>query len=281
MEDGILFIDKEEGMTSRKLDNLIGHVFHTRKVGHLGTLDPFATGLIIVGVNKGNKALTYAKDEEKTYQARLILGKATDTGDKTGIITETKDVPPLSKAKIEATLSSFLGMSMQLPPMTSAIKKDGVALYKLAHKGETIEREKRPIEVYAIRLLEMDEEGFSFEVSVSKGTYIRVLGEDIAKALGTVGYLDSLRRISVGDYTLENAHKFEEINGNFLQNPLILLGHLPSYQCNEKQASLVKNGVKLKLNHNEPKVLMVYEDQALAVYSFSEDGYYHSERGLF
>ncbi len=280
MKDGIIFLDKEEGLTSRKVDNLIGKVFHTHKVGHLGTLDPFATGLLIIGVNKGNKALSFALDEEKTYEARLVLGKATSTGDKTGEVIETKDIPPLNEDKIKEVLSSFIGKSTQIPPMTSAIKIGGKALYELAHEGKQIQRDPRPIEVYSISLTCLFEDGFSFKVSVSKGTYIRVLGEDIAKALGSVGYLSSLRRLSIGRYRVEEAITLEEVTQDSLLSPLKVLSHMEKIYCSPSLAELVRNGVKLKLKAKGDLVLLCQNEEPLAVYR-KEGEEYRCLRGLF
>ena len=129
MNDGIILLNKDKGMTSRNVDNAIGHLFHTKRVGHLGTLDPFATGLLVIGVNKGTKFLTYLDDSKKTYIAKLHLGKKTSTGDIDGEIFEEKDVPNFSQEEIEEVFASFLGEGEQIPPMTSAIKIDGVPLY--------------------------------------------------------------------------------------------------------------------------------------------------------
>ena len=137
---GLILIDKPEGMTSREVDNRIGRRFGTHKVGHLGTLDPFATGLLVVAVNRGTKFLPYILDGEKTYQAVLKLGQKNSSGDKTDPIIEEKEVPELDEKKIQDALASMLGKQLQTPPMTSAKKVDGVALYKQAHKGVEVER---------------------------------------------------------------------------------------------------------------------------------------------
>ena len=281
MRSGILFLDKEAGMTSRKVDNQIGRLFQTKKVGHLGTLDPFATGLLIIGVNAGNKALRFALDEDKEYVATLTLGKATDTGDYTGVITEEAPVPELTESKIQETLKSLLGKQIQIPPMTSAIKVDGVALYKLAHEGKEIEREGRPIEVYEAELLHFEPTCIEFRVKVSKGTYIRTLGEDLAKRLGTVGHLTALRRTKVGPFSVEDAVKLEEINENSLRNPLEVLGHMEQIQLDETSYKKALNGVAMEFDREAAQILLVYQGQAIAVYERDGQGVYHSLRGLF
>ena len=281
MKSGILFLDKEAGMTSRKVDNQIGRLFQTKKVGHLGTLDPFATGLLIIGVNAGNKALRFALDEDKEYVATLTLGKATDTGDYTGVITEEAPVPELNESKIQEAVKSLIGKQIQIPPMTSAIKVDGVALYKLAHQGKEIEREGRPIEVYEAELLHFDATCIEFRVKVSKGTYIRTLGEDLAKRLGTIGHLTALRRTKVGPFSVEGAVKLEEINENSLRNPLEVLGHMEQVQLDETSYKKALNGVAMEFDKEATQILLVYQGQAIAVYERDEQGVYHSLRGLF
>ena len=280
MADGILFIDKEAGMTSRKLDNQIGKLFHTHKVGHLGTLDPFATGLLIVGVNSGNKALRFALDEEKEYVATLKLGVATSTGDYTGEQTEHEEIPLLTKNHVSSVVKGLVGKMKQIPPMTSAIKVGGVALYRLAHEGKEIEREAREIEVKEAKLLSYGGDELTFQVLVSKGTYIRTLGEDLAKRLGTVGHLTALRRTAIGPFRVENAVKLEDIGEESLQNPLLLLNHMEQHECQGKELFKVTNGVALDLPCVSPIVLLTHENQALAVYERKQGDRYICLRGL-
>ena len=280
MDGGIVFIDKEAGMTSRKVDNLLGRLFGTRKVGHLGTLDPFATGLLICGVNAGNKALRFARDEEKEYEATLKLGIATSTGDYTGEQIETKPVPTLSKEEVEKAVAELIKEKSQIPPMTSAIKVDGVALYKLAHKGEEISRDPRPIEVYESTLISYQDDEIVFRVKVSKGTYIRTLGETLANHLGTVGHLLSLRRLSIGPFAVEKSKRLNEITKNDLKNPMEVLGHMPIYLLTEQELFKVRNGVPLHIEKTEPEILLAYEGKAIAIYEKEGDNLYRSLRGL-
>jgi len=275
---GILLIDKPEGITSRQVDNHFQHLFHTRKVGHLGTLDPFATGLLIVAINEATKYMNFLPDEEKTYHARLVLGKATDSGDKTGQVIEEKPVPSLSEEKVNEVFKSFLGKGSQIPPMTSAIKVDGTALYKLAHQGKEIDREPRPIEIFKLNLLELKESEILFSCRVSKGTYIRVLGEDIAKALGTVGYLESLRRTAVGNVKIEQAIPLEKASQIDLLDPADYVEY-KNIEVNDEVAKKVSNGVKLSFDTDEERVLIRYEGKALAVYE-KEGEIYRCLRGL-
>lgn len=280
MNGGIVFIDKEAGMTSRKVDNILGHLFHTRKVGHLGTLDPFATGLLIVGVNNGNKALRFALDEEKEYEAVLVLGKKTSTGDPTGEIIESQEVPTLDENEVREAVSSLVNEKSQIPPMTSAIKINGQALYELAHKGQEIEREPRPIAIYKSELLWFKDNKVAFRVLVSKGTYIRTLGETLAKRLGTVGHLESLRRTKIGPFDVENAAKVGDIDESKLVDPLVVLDHMEQIEVDEATLIKVNNGVKLNLglNHGD-LVLLTHKNEAIAVYE-KDGNIYACLRGL-
>ena len=217
--DGILLINKEENMTSRDVDNLIQKKFKTKKVGHLGTLDPFATGLLILAINKGTKLLNFIDDSYKEYVAILKLGEFKDTGDLTGKTLEKCDVRKYEKSEIIEVLQGFLGFSYQLPPMYSAIKINGKELYKYAYNNKDIDKsliKERKIEIKEIELLDYMDDEITFRCVVSSGTYIRTLGEDIAKKLGSAGFLIKLNRTRVGNYNLKNAIKLNEINENNL-----------------------------------------------------------------
>lgn len=279
MADGILLIDKPAGLTSRQVDNKIQKVFHTRKVGHLGTLDPFATGLLIVGVNKGNKALPFLDDSKKTYFASLKLGVKTDTGDLDGKVIEEAEIPMMRAEEVERALSSFLGKSMQVPPMTSAIKKDGTALYELAHQGKEIEREPREIEVFDIFASYISGDRIDFYVTVSKGTYIRTLGEDLAKRLHTVGHLVALRRMQVGDVHVNKAVSLEAFTESDLIDAASLIP-LPKVELTEAETEKAKNGVRLSLANKEKEVLLIHKGQAIAIYE-KNGSVYCAKRGLF
>ncbi len=280
--DGIILIDKEEGVTSRWVDNAIGKRFGTRKVGHLGTLDPFATGLLVVALGKGTKFLNYLDDEDKTYVATLKLGEKTSTGDKDGEIIQKEAVREYSIKEIDEALSSFLGDSFQTPPMTSAIKIDGKPLYKLAHQGKEIERKERKITVHRISLKSYLSDTLTFEANVSRGTYMRVLAEDIAKMLGTIGHLTSLRRTTISGMNLSRAKKIDEINENDVLDPTPFLS-LPKVIISEELKRDAMNGKSMKLDARGHERILLTTDLggAIAVYKKEDDGLYHSERGLF
>ena len=176
-----------------------------KKVGHAGTLDPFAEGILIIGTGKDTKALSSISNNSKTYKAKLILGSTTDTMDNKGKIIESKIVPRLEMAKVNSVINSFLGYYKHYPPMYSAKKVNGVRLYKLARENKIVKRNPILSNILNIKLNDFKESEVSFSVSCSKGTYIRVLGRDIAKKLGTVGYLDQLIRTKVGTYNISSA----------------------------------------------------------------------------
>lgn len=274
-------LDKEEGMASRKIDNILQKRFGTRKIGHLGTLDPFATGLLMIAVGKATKCLPYLDSKRKTYVAGLRLGQKTSTGDKDGEIVSVKAPSIHSEEEITKALESFLGESMQLPPMASAIKIDGVPLYKYSRKGIEKERKARPIVVYSIRLLSFSADYIEFEAEVSAGTYIRTLGEDIASKLCEMGYLDSLRRTKVGDIPVEKAKKLEQIEETDLLEPTPFI-NLEKVEIPLESVEDVYNGKTLVLKEVEnEEVALLSSGKAIAVYSRKEGPVFASKRGLF
>jgi tRNA pseudouridine55 synthase len=199
--DGLLLLNKPPGMTSNRALQTVRRLLNAKKAGHTGSLDPSATGMLPLCFGEATKVCAFLLDADKTYRVTARLGTATSTGDADGGETiATADVPELSFDEWNDVLQGFLGESMQVPPMYSALRKDGQRLYELARKGETVEREPRPIRIYAISLLEAAGSRLVFRVSCSKGTYIRVLVEDIAKAAGTVGHTQRLHRETVGDF---------------------------------------------------------------------------------
>ena len=192
--DGLILINKQKGFTSHDVVNVIRKKLNTKKVGHTGTLDPNATGVLPILIGKGTKISKYLMEHDKTYIATLKLGEKTDTGDSEGQVIEEKSIPKdLRKEDINDVLQSFLGKQKQLPPMYSAIKINGKKLYEYAREGKEVKIEPRNIEIYKIELLEYQNNKIKFEVECSKGTYIRTLCEDISQKLGTVGYMEVLQ----------------------------------------------------------------------------------------
>ena len=198
-------INKPIGWTSFDVVKKIRNITKLKKVGHGGTLDPFADGVLIIGVGKGTKLLTDIVNEKKSYNATLLLGEETDSLDNEGEIVKRKSVPKLNEDLVIKILNSFLGRYIQKPPMFSAKKVNGVRLYKLARKKIEIERDDQNCTIYDISLKGIENNIIEFAVTCSKGTYIRVLGSDIAKKIGTVGYLTKLTRTSIGKHSLSRS----------------------------------------------------------------------------
>ena len=203
---------KPEGWTSFDLVKKIRSITKEKKVGHGGTLDPFAEGVLIIGTGKDTRNLSKVIDQRKSYQAVIQLGSQTDTLDTEGRVINTMPVPLLNRKELENILASFKGIYKHKPPMFSAKKINGTRLYKLARKNITIEREEIISKIYNIELNTFTDSLIDFSVTCSKGTYIRVLGSDIAEKIGTIGYLIKLVRTGIGDYKISDSisiHKFE------------------------------------------------------------------------
>jgi tRNA pseudouridine55 synthase len=206
----IINIDKPVDWTSFDVVKKIRNVTKHKKVGHGGTLDPFATGVLIIGTEKDTKQLSSITNFDKEYIAELKLGEATNTLDTEGELVEESPVPTIDEGLLNNVLKSFLGKQKQIPPMFSAKKKNGTRLYKLARKNIEVEREKNDIMINSIYINDFSEDKINFSVNCSKGTYIRVLGADIAKKIGTVGYLVNLRRTKVGDFDVTESLTLEK-----------------------------------------------------------------------
>ncbi len=209
--DGVLLVDKAAGMTSHDVVAIVRRALRTKKVGHCGTLDPLATGLLITVLGRGTKIQDLLMSEDKEYAGTMVLGTMTDSQDADGKVTETRPVGDYTRDQIDAAFAKYHGDFYQMPPMVSAIKKEGVPLYKLARQGKTVEREPRFVHVYAheveaVRLPEID-----FRVVCSKGFYVRTYAFDIGNELGCGAHLKSLRRTKSGKFTLEHSVTVEEL----------------------------------------------------------------------
>ena len=209
--DGLLLVDKPVGFTSHDVVALVRRRFRLDKVGHGGTLDPAATGLLVILIGKATKLSERVMNGDKVYQGTLRLGAETSTQDAEGEILKTGDTSGVTEEKLRDVLTSFSGDQYQIPPMVSAIKKDGVTLYKLARKGEVIEREPRLIHVYSFKLLNFGVPDSAIEVHCSKGTYVRTLCHDVGAKLGCCGHLAGLRRMKSGKFDVANAVTVEQL----------------------------------------------------------------------
>lgn len=203
--DGVLLIDKASGMTSHDVVAIARRVLGIKKIGHCGTLDPLATGLLMLTLGRGTKIQDLLMSEDKEYVGTMKLGVTTDSQDADGEVTETRPVPVLDPAIIEASFAKFDGDFYQTPPMVSAIKKEGVPLYKLARQGKVVPREPRFVHIYAHQILSIKEEIIDFRVVCSKGFYVRTYAHDIGQELGCGAHLQSLRRTKSGRFSVEKA----------------------------------------------------------------------------
>ncbi len=243
--DGIFNLYKPAGFTSNDAVAVMRKILNMKKVGHGGTLDPDATGVLPIFTGAATRLLEFAVEGRKEYVAEFQLGIKTDTGDVSGKTVAIKDVPEFSQADLERVLQKFLGKQKQMPPMYSAIKIGGKKLYQYARKGEEVEREARDIEIYALEILGFNPPEIRLRVECSKGTYIRTLGEDIAVALGTVGTMKKLVRTKVGDFELADSHTLDEIRENpaaCVMEPLAVID-LPHLLLTAKQAWRITSGV--------------------------------------
>ncbi|KAF5064662.1 tRNA pseudouridine(55) synthase TruB [Proteiniclasticum sp. QWL-01] len=253
--DGILVIDKAEGLTSFDVVAKVRRLLREKKCGHTGTLDPMATGVLPVLLGSATKLSPYLMDTKKEYLATMVLGQSTDTLDRTGQVTEEADLSGhrISREQVVAALADLTGDILQEPPMYSALKKDGVRLYDLARQGVTLELEKRPVTIYELELTDYSFPSISFRAVTSKGTYVRSLVRDLARALGVPGTMTALRRTLTGGFPIEAAHRLDELEaldregiiGRIIQVEQPLL-HYPEHQLAQEYLRLLTNGVRLK-----------------------------------
>ena len=208
--NGIVIVDKPQGWTSQDVTARLRRVFSTRRIGHGGTLDPMATGVLPVFVGRGTRGVEFFEHAEKTYETLLRLGITTDTEDITGTVLTEREAA-VTASQVEEALEQFRGDILQVPPMYSALKVNGQKLYDLARTGKEVERQPRPITIHELTLLGMEAEGVRLRVRCSKGTYIRTLCKDIGQALGCGGCMAELRRVSAGEYTIAEAVPLQEL----------------------------------------------------------------------
>ena len=256
---GVLLIDKPQGMSSQQVVSKVKYllksdVHDSKKAGHTGTLDPMATGLLPICLGEATKFSHYQLDAVKSYQAIIKLGEQTDTGDAEGEIIATIPVPNVTQAMLQSVTEQFLGEIMQVPPMYSALKKDGKKLYELAREGIEVERAARPLTIYELSLTPLSDQQLQLTVTCSKGTYVRVLAEDIAKALGTLGHLTALRRIRTGDFEIANAitlADFAALDVAARFDKLLAVDacvhSLPSLVLDDSQSKRIRQGQRLNV----------------------------------
>lgn len=209
--DGAILIDKPAGPTSHDIVDAIRRNFNLKKVGHCGTLDPNATGLLLIVLGRGTKLSEKLMSDDKVYEGTIKLGEATDSYDAAGELTSSLPVPPLTLEELNAAADEFVGDLMQAPPMVSAVKKGGVPLYKLARKGIEVEREPRLIHIYTFQFSAYTEPVGAFRLACTKGTYVRSIAHDLGQKLGCGAHLENLRRVTSGKFDVADAIQFEEV----------------------------------------------------------------------
>lgn len=265
---GVFLLNKPLGLSSNAALQKVRWLYRANKAGHTGALDPLASGLLPICLGEATKFSHYLLDSTKRYQTTVKLGETTATGDVEGEILEKRDVPVLDKDKIEQVLAQFRGDIEQVPPMYSALKKQGRPLYELARKGIEVEREARPITIYALQLLDFNENSITLDVTCSKGTYIRVLGEDIGQALGCGGHLTMLHRIQTGHFDIIPEYTIEYLESLTEQEREALLlkvyspvEHFTQVQVPEGRAEYFSRGMESNIEHPAEAQVLVFDGE--------------------
>ena len=256
--DGFLLLDKEKGISSNQLVQKVKKSLSIKKVGHLGTLDPMATGLMILAINRATKFSSYFLESDKSYDATIQLGSSTDTDDAMGNIISSSDIIPNEK-DINKSLASFIGQSTQTAPFFSALKHKGKPLYKYAREGEFISKPPREINIFSIENIICEHNKCSFIVHCSKGTYIRSIARDLGDKLNSGGHLSALRRLSQGTFNIKNAMTIENIELNKLITIEEAFSELSEIQLDSNQTKFFMNGVKIKEINLEDDTYKIYD----------------------
>lgn len=247
---GLLNIHKPIGMTSRDVVNRVQRIIRPVKVGHAGTLDPLAEGVLVLCLGKATRLISYVQERPKRYLGSFELGKTSTTDDREGEITETGKLPELTRAELENLLPQFLGEIEQVPPVYSAVHVNGKRAYELARKGAEVELEPRSVHIESLKITAWDFPHFSLEIVCGSGTYIRSLGRDIGKTLGCGGYMTELVRTAIGEFSLEKALHLEDLSLESIAENLIPPGeavrHLTRGSCDDSQKANILNGKKFE-----------------------------------
>ena len=263
--DGIIVINKPKGITSREVVNKVCKLLNTKKVGHTGTLDPIATGVLVLCVGKATKLVEILTSNDKEYVATVKLGILTDTLDTDGTIIEKKCVN-LDKDKLVNVLNSFIGTYNQEVPIYSAVKVNGKKLYEYARAKKEVTIPKRMVEIKKIKLIEFGSDYYKFKVTVSKGTYIRSLINDICKKMNLIGCMSDLIRTKQGKFYIENALDLEDINENTPLINMIDVIDFPIYEVDEFLFNKIKNGSKLENRYTNEKIAFSYNKKLIGIY---------------
>lgn len=272
MHNGVLLIDKPAGFTSRDIVNQVGKIFHTKKIGHTGTLDPMATGVLILCIGSYTKLVDNLTSKDKEYIAVMQLGLLTDTLDTTGKTIKEESVN-LDEDKIYAAFKNFPREYNQEVPSYSAVKINGKKLYEYAREGISIHLPKRMVSIYSLEILSIDNNEVTFKTCVSKGTYIRSLIRDLGTSLKTYASMRSLRRVSQGAFAIDKCLKISDVTENTSLLTLDDLFSYPHFSLNDTEYQKVLNGNKLSLNSESLYLLLTYQNKTIALYIKDGDTY--------
>ncbi|MFG0335132.1 MAG: tRNA pseudouridine(55) synthase TruB [Maioricimonas sp. JB049] len=281
---GLLSINKPTGITSRDVVNVVQNLVRPAKVGHAGTLDPLATGVLIVCVGPATRLVQYIQELPKQYRAQFELGKRSDTDDTEGAVEDIPDAPVVSREQLDALLPQFVGRIEQTPPVYSAIKVKGQRAYQRARAGKPVELKPRPVTVYRCELTGFNYPCFSLDVECGAGTYIRAIGRDLGAALNSGAVMTALQRSGVGPFDVSSAVNLDEIDADtlprLLQDPAVAFSRYPSYQAPADEAGLFRQGQPLRI----PGVGELPDGRTIAVLDhharFVGVGEFRSRRGL-
>lgn len=276
MNDGVLVVYKEKGYTSRDVVNRVSKILHTKRIGHTGTLDPIATGVLVLCVEDGLKLVELLTNHDKEYVAKVRLGIETDTLDITGSVVQEELCQDITKDKIQTVLKNFIGKSRQVVPKYSAIKVNGKKLYEYARKGEEVELPVRDIEIYDLQMIgDISNNEFTIKCSVSKGTYIRSLIRDIGYALGTVATMVELVRTKSGKFMIEDAYTLEDLEkGKYQLLKIEDVLEIPKVVVEESMEKKIRNGQVIpKFFEGDMAMILDPNEKLIAIYQKKDDIY--------
>lgn len=272
MKSGMVVVNKETGFTSQNVVSKVKKILEIKKAGHIGTLDPLATGVLPILIGDATKLSKYLMEHDKTYIATIQLGQKRDTGDEEGKVIEEAKVTPFDKLAVENLFQKLQGKQMQIPPQYSAVKIKGKKLYEYARAGEKVEIPAREIEIYGMKCLSinLEQNQITFEVSCSKGTYIRVLCEDIAQELNTVGYMKFLQRIAVDKFKIDNAVKLEDLTQENIIPVEKLCEKYERIDFDARKLELFLNGVRLTVPKENGIYRIYHQEKFIGLGSVNE-----------
>lgn len=290
---GILLIDKPEGLSSHDVVRKVRRIFATRKVGHAGTLDPLATGVLVVAVGDGTKILQFLFSDEKSYRAVLKLGTTTDTYDSQGVVLINREVPPIDQSLLDSVCAKFRGTTKQIPPMFSALKRNGTPLYKLARQGLEVERETRQITIDRLAIIAVKGSEVTIEVDCSKGTYIRSLVYDLGESIGCGAHLTSLRRLRSGRFGIDQCYLLEDLEqlrdpGTALLSLVETLNQFPAVGLDQNAVQALSFGIPPQINQcrmendiQEAELVLLLNGESLAAIARFQPSRANEKRGDF